>query len=135
MALVDWDDTLRIDIEEIDDEHKRLIELLNAIDQAMREGRGRQLVDQIIDRLIEYAKTHFLTEERYFEQYGYPDAEAHKYEHAFFIVKVFKFKREFDQGKLMLSVEILDFLMEWLRRHIKGSDQRYSEFFRRQGRT
>lgn len=133
MPLVKWDDTLSVHIDEIDDEHRKLIDLLNEIDQAMRQQRGREIVDQIIDSLIGYAKTHFLTEERYFERYGFPDAEEHKREHAFFIVKVYGFKREFDQGKLTLSIEILHFLTDWLCQHIKGADQRYGEFFRELG--
>jgi hemerythrin len=134
MALVVWDESLSVQIDEIDAEHQRLIKMLNDLDQAMRKQQGREVVDAIIDGLIDYAKIHFRNEETYFERYGYPDAEAHKQEHASFIVQAFQFKRDYDQGKLMLSIEILDFLIDWLREHIKGSDQRYAEFLRQQDR-
>ena len=83
--------------------------------------------------LISYTATHFKTEEKYFDQFGYPETDSHKKEHAAFVKKVTDFKDGFEKGKLGLSVEILNFLSDWLKNHIKKTDMKYSQFFNEKG--
>ena len=104
--------------------------MVNELTDAMKAGQGKDVLGKILDGLISYTASHFQLEEKYFQQIKYPDAAAHKKEHAAFVQKVTEFKKEFDAGRVTVSVNILQFLSKWLQSHIKGTDQKYSSFLR-----
>ncbi|HWI14253.1 MAG TPA: bacteriohemerythrin [Burkholderiales bacterium] len=133
MSLIQWNATLCLDIAEIDRQHRMLVETINELDDAMRQGKGKDLLGKILNRLVGYAGTHFKTEERYFAQLGYPETEKHKTEHLAFVTKVTEFKQAFDAAKLGLSVPVMRFLSDWLQDHINGSDREYAPFFHQHG--
>ena len=133
MPIITWNDDLSVGIMEIDGQHQKLVQMINDLHDAMRDGKSRAVLGGLIAGLADYADTHFATEEAYFDQYGYPEAGAHKREHAAFVQKVSEFKAGFDDGRLMLSMEVMTFLKDWLVNHIKGTDKRYTAFFQTKG--
>ena len=133
MSLIKWNDGFSVNIARIDQEHKKLVEMVNELTDAMKQGQGKDVLGEILDGLIAYTGSHFQTEENYFQQLKYPDAVAHKKEHAAFVQKVSEFKKEFDAGRATVSVNILQFLSKWLQNHIKGTDQKYSAFLNEKG--
>ena len=133
MGTITWNDSLSVKVLAIDQQHKKLIDMINELSDAMRSGKGRDILSKIISGLILYTGTHFKTEEKYFDQFEYPEAEIHKKEHEAFVLKVLEFKKGFEKGDLNLTVEIMDFLSDWLQNHIKGSDKKYSQFFNDHG--
>jgi len=133
MRVITWNDNLSVKVLAIDQQHKKLIDMMNELSDAMRSGKGRDILSKIISGLILYTGTHFKTEEKYFDQFDYPEAEIHKKEHEAFVLKVLEFKKGFEKGDLNLTVEIMDFLSDWLQNHIKGSDKKYSQFFNDHG--
>lgn len=133
MGTITWNDSLSVKVLAIDQQHKKLVDMINELSDAMRSGKGRDVLSKIISGLILYTGTHFKTEEKYFDQFEYPEAEIHKKEHEAFVLKVLEFKKGFEKGDLNLTVEIMDFLSDWLQNHIKGSDKKYSQFFNDHG--
>ena len=133
MSLIKWNEGFSVNVSKIDQEHKKLVEMVNELTDAMKKGKGKDVLGKILDGLIAYTASHFQTEEKYFQQVKYPDAAAHKKEHAAFVQKVSEFKKEFDAGRATVSVNILQFLSKWLQTHIKGTDQKYSKFFNENG--
>jgi len=133
MALIKWDDSFSVGIAEIDAQHKMLVDMINNLNDAMRQGKGKDALGKTIGGLIDYAGTHFLTEERYFDQFGYPGTLSHKKEHADFTLKVTEFKNKFDTGTVALSIEVVNFLSNWLQNHIKIVDKKYGPFFNEKG--
>lgn len=133
MALITWDDSFSVRVAEIDQQHQKLVALINDLNDGMRQGKGKEALAKIITGLLGYTVTHFKAEEKYFDQYGYPDKDQHKKEHGDFVQKVTDFKMGFEAGKLGLSIEVMDFLGNWLKKHIKGTDQKYSQFFNAKG--
>lgn len=129
MDLINWEDSMSVKVTEIDNQHKRLVMLINELHTAMRERKTKEALGGIIDELVNYAVNHFKTEEKYFDEFGYLKSLQHKKEHKDFVNKVAAFKADFDKGKLMLSVEIMEFLKDWLLNHIKKTDMEYSDFF------
>jgi hemerythrin len=99
----------------------------------MKSGQGKDVLGKTVNSLIDYAATHFKTEEKYFARFSYPDAENHQKEHAAFTQKVADFKQGFDSKKLTLTVDVMNFLSGWLKTHIMGSDKQYSRFFNEHG--
>lgn len=133
MALLQWNDSLKVNVAEIDRQHQRLVGMINELNDAMSQGKGKETLSSTIQGLIRYTGTHFATEEKYFDQFGYPDAPAHKKGHADFVKKVTEFQGKFDAGKLGLSLEVMDFLSDWLQAHIKGEDKKYAPFLNSKG--
>ena len=133
MALIQWSPALSVNVVEIDRQHQKLVAMINDLNDAMRAGKGKEVLGKTIAELLTYTATHFQFEEKYFAQYGYPDTAAHKKEHVDFAQKVTDFKKGFDGGTLGLSMQVMSFLSDWLQKHIQGSDKKYSAFFNSKG--
>lgn len=134
MVLFVWDAAqYSVGVREIDAQHKVLVDMLNDLYEAMQSGKSNDVLGGIISKLVNYTKTHFATEERYFDQFGYPDTASHKKEHREFEQKVLAFKSDFDGGRTSMTVSITSFLKNWLLSHIQGIDKKYSSFFNSKG--
>jgi hemerythrin len=133
MALIQWASVFSVNVAEIDKQHQKLIALINNLNDAMKQGKGKESLAEIIDELSNYAANHFAFEEKYFDKFGYPAATSHKLEHANFVKKVSEFKNGFDSGRLALTIEVMTFLKDWLQNHIQGIDKKYSSFFNEKG--
>ena len=127
-SLIIWDDSLILDIEQIDQQHRRLIDLINQLHAAMKNNYGSDKVGEILGGLIEYTAKHFKAEEDLFEQYRYPEADSHKTAHVNLVEKVVDFQQQFEKGEAFVSMELMDFLKDWLVTHIKGTDKKYAPF-------
>ena len=133
MALLTWDDSYSVKVAEIDKQHKKLFDLINDLFNAMKIGKGKDIIEKVIKELANYTVYHFGYEEKYFDQFGYQETDAHKKEHQDFVNTVSKFQSEFASGNAFLSMEVMTFLKKWLQGHIKGTDQHYTEFFHEHG--
>lgn len=133
MPLINWSENLSVNIKEIDDQHKRLVTMLNELHDAMKAGRGNDSLRKIFDGLLQYVGTHFATEEKYMSMHSYPGYTAHKGEHAKLTEKVLDLKKRFEQGAPVLTVEVMNFLKEWLQNHIIGTDKKYGPFLNNKG--
>jgi hemerythrin-like metal-binding protein len=67
------------------------------------------------------------------QQYAYPYYKNHKREHDLFIAKVAEVEEKLKSGQLILSLEMTMFLKDWLKKHIQGTDMKYSDFFVEKG--
>jgi len=133
MALIQWDSTFSVNVAEIDKQHQKLIEFINNLNDAMKQGKGKDVLANIINELSNYATSHFAFEEGYFDKFGYPAAASHKLDHSNFVKKVSEFKNGFDSGQVALTVTVMNFLKDWLKNHIQGIDKKYSSFFNDKG--
>lgn len=133
MALFEWKDTYSVNVGEIDRQHRMLVETLNDLHEAMLTRKSKEVLSGIIKSLVDYAGYHFSYEEKFMNKYKYPGYLEHKKEHDDFVVKVIDFQRQQVEGKLMLSMEIMNFLKDWLKNHILGTDKKYSSFFNEKG--
>ena len=133
MALINWNDSLSVNVAELDEQHKQLIRLINEFCDAVTQKRSKEAQVILLGGLAAYTKTHFATEERYFARFGYPGAAAHRKEHDELVQQVADIRRRVEEGRLVVSIEILNFLTRWLNEHILGSDKQYSAFFNAKG--
>ena len=124
-AFFTWNDSYNTGIREIDTQHKRLVELINALYDAMSKGQAQQLLTPILNELVKYTVSHFSAEERLMVKAGYPDYAAHKKVHEEFTAKVLAMQKDCAAGKLSLTLNLANFLKDWLKGHIMGSDQKY----------
>jgi len=129
MALITWSDELSVGVKKFDDQHKVLIDRLNELHDAMRTGKSNEVIGKVLDSLVEYTIHHFKSEEEAFDAFDYPAADQHKKEHKSFTDKAATLQSDFKAGKLFLSVEVMNFLIDWVQKHIQGSDAAYESFF------
>ncbi len=129
MAFIEWSDGLSVGVEVFDKEHKQLINLVNNLSQALSSGSAKKTMEDILKSLVNYTKIHFRHEEEYMTLYDYPDYEKHKAEHDELTAQVMDFAERYQTGKVSFSLELMNFLKDWLTKHILGSDKKYRDFF------
>lgn len=108
----------------IDDQHKILIDLINETSR-MILNRNNKKVGEILEELRIWTEKHFSEEEILFSDSAYPDIKKHKEEHRYFVEKVKSFEEEQRQNDLSVSLNILQFLKNWLFYHIEIIDKTY----------
>jgi len=133
MPLFVWKDQYSVKVKDMDDQHIVLINLINDLHEAMKEGKGKQIQGKILDELIKYTKVHFSAEEELMQQNNYPGINEQKKQHEIFVSKMKGFLADHQGNKVMLSLEIMTFLRDWLLNHILKIDQKYSDFFNQKG--
>ncbi len=131
--FISWSDDLSVGIEEIDEQHKVLVGLLNELNQAIRERHGNEVCIEILDRLVDYTRIHFAVEESLMRIFEYPDYENHKAEHEELVEEVLSMRREVVEDERKVSFKLLHFLKMWLTQHIMDSDKEYSQHFLTRG--
>ncbi len=131
--LIVWDKLFETGISEIDAQHKRLVDLINRVYDGFATSGTVVNLNQILTELTEYTKYHFRTEENYFEEFKYPDTDAHKTEHRKFVEKVQEFVDKVKTRKAVVNYEIINFLKDWLINHILDSDKKYIVLFKQNG--
>ena len=132
MAFLDWDEEYSVGVEEIDEQHKRLFQLLNEFYDGITEYHT-QALEELLNSLVDYTRYHFSTEEEYMEKFDYPDTGAHKDEHAIFTRKISDVKERLSEGTLRISFEITDFLKAWISDHLLVTDKKFSKCFNENG--
>jgi hemerythrin len=133
MPMIEWNDSYSVKIPSIDAQHKQLMGYLNQLFDAMMEGKGGDVVTPILDSLVSYTREHFALEEGYFARCGYPDAAAHKEEHQKLIAQVADFQVQVHRKEAKVTTDLMDFLKNWLIKHIRGTDMKYSAHLREHG--
>ena len=129
MALLLWQDNLNTGIQVIDDQHRRIVEMINQL-HAAQTGGSQLVVAEVIDELVDYTLSHFAFEEELMEEAGYPFCAAHKRVHEVFTKRVSEYRMRFQAGEDVVD-ELKSMLSRWLFNHIRGDDKAYAEQVKR----
>jgi hemerythrin-like metal-binding protein len=117
-----WDKTLSVEVPEIDEDHRRLVDLFNILNRSVAEGDAREYVEAVMEELIACTVWHFRHEERLMLKHGYPGAAEHKAEHDDLIASAQDLQRKLlEEGKAVSSDDI-ELIEHWLTGHIYGAD-------------
>ncbi len=133
MAFLNWDDSLSVRVTSIDNQHKKLIAMINDFYEGIVKGSSTEGLVKLIAAMKNYTVEHFTHEEGVMKKINYPDFPAHKKQHELFVAKVAEVEEKTKSGKLVLSVEITNFLKDWLKNHINVTDKKYSDYFIKNG--
>jgi hemerythrin len=133
MAFYEWKPEFSVQVLRFDEQHKKLIQLINHLHDSMKAGQAVAQMASILNELDSYTQKHFREEEILMERYQYPGLPAQKQSHALFIKKIAEFKDEFSKGKLSTPLNVMAFLKDWLTRHILETDKQYGPFFSGKG--
>ena len=120
--IVEWKEEYSIGLEEMDNHHKKLIDLLNRSYLLVLQDDKQTELSKLLFELLSYAKYHFSAEEELMREYQYENMDQHEIQHLSFINKVVTYKKDLGTGMNYLSVEIFDFIRNWLLNHILEVD-------------
>lgn len=133
MALITWDDSIKVGLWTIDTQHERWVGFINDLYEAMLEGRGKTVLMRTLSGVIDYSRTHFADEEKLMSAHGYPNYAEHKALHDAFVVRVLDMQRRAQAGEILISRDLLNHMKDWLLNHIKVTDQDYVPLLKSKG--
>jgi hemerythrin-like metal-binding protein len=128
MAYFDWADDMVIDGGPIDEDHRNLVNLVNALHTATSEGRGHEVVEEILASVIAYTKDHLAREEQIMASMHFPNLERHKIGHEKFVAQLRELQLKFEQGSITVASQLSSVLRDWLSLHIRRSDKETKVF-------
>ncbi len=129
MKVLTWSPDLDTGVAVIDQQHRRIVDLINALNEASKSNR-RDLVEEAIGELIDYTMSHFAFEEELLDESGYHFGTAHRRVHEMFTRRVNEYKMRFDAGEDVTD-ELRTMLSRWLFNHIRTDDKAYSDTVKR----
>ena len=133
MALFTWNDSYKVNVKLFDSQHKQLFDLINQLHDSMMVGKGKEVMDGVLKSLLTYTKTHFSEEERQLKIQQYPDYEKQVREHGIFVQQILDLQQKHASGSAAITLTTLNFLRDWLQKHINGEDKRYSGYMNSKG--
>ncbi|MEE8483380.1 MAG: bacteriohemerythrin [Nitrospinota bacterium] len=129
---VEWNESYAVGVEEFDLQHKDCFVLLNRIFEAFKAGDEEETII-ILDELVDYATSHFKSEEDAMEKFGYSEIIEHKSEHNKLMSQLVDFVIYYGEEGSIHNAEIAKFLIGWLDDHIAKTDKKYTSFFNGKG--
>lgn len=126
MAFADWSDSYSVRVQALDAQHKKLFDIVNRLYEAMKAGSGKQAMADTLNQLVQYTQQHFSQEEALLQRAGYAELPTQKIQHARFVAQIKGFSDDVKSGASAVSIELLEFLRNWLTQHILKEDQAYS---------
>ncbi len=128
--LIDWDQAeLAIGIDEIDNQHRELVDILNRLNEAVTLRQGATVANAALDQLHDYTRIHFAVEESIMRLLGYPDYAEHKLKHERLVNELHSLSTRFHDEGRAINHELMFFLKTWLTTHIQESDREYADHF------
>ena len=133
MPKLKWGPDLSVYIRIFDEEHQKLIELIDLLIDTILLDKEVKVVNTVVDEFIKYARAHFKREEDAMQACSFPEFAQHKEEHVQFVDKVIKHKLGFESHIRTLKNPIIIFITEWLQNHIINFDRKYSDLLKKRG--
>lgn len=128
-----WSDDLSVPTQDVDEQHKELIDLINQLYVAINENHGKDTSREILDQLIESMQAHFLFEESLMRLTHYVDYAAHKEQHEALMEQMRALQGKLDKETAAITVELLHFHKNWWSQHIRSSDRNFSTHYEQSG--
>lgn len=130
---IKWDQSLSVGVKEIDNQHKLFIETLNKLNTAIYQSKPKNILNDIFESLYNYATIHFDAEEKYFKKFKYEGSKEHVEEHHSFSRKLEEYRNRPRKDHVALSLDLIDYLENWLVSHLNEMDKRYTKCFNDHG--
>lgn len=133
-TFIEWTEDLSVGVQEIDEQHKVLVGLLNKLYEAiiLRQDNSKT-IHSIVNELNQYTIIHFAVEESLMRIFDYPLYEEHKRHHQELTKQVADLRSKLQNNETAISMDLLNFLRHWLTEHIMGDDKKYGPFLLERG--
>lgn len=128
MKDIVWGHVLSVEVDEIDDDHRKLVKIFNILNHAVTEGESRDYLAAVLKELVNCTVWHFSHEERLMLKYGYDEIEEHKAAHQELIDSARELQQKILQADKTMADEDIEFLERWLTEHILTDDMRLGAY-------
>jgi len=131
MPYLPWDSSMSVGVEELDEQHRALVAVLNNLHDALMDGTFSQVLaarEEALAGLERYVTTHFAAEERYQQRIGYPELAAHRKLHEDFTRQVSGYRGAARRGEQVLSSELVRTMLRWVHDHLMDEDSKYARY-------
>lgn len=128
MHWISWSEEQTTGHSGMDNDHKRLVDLINQLAEGMENGRPKEFCSRTLEQFVQHTSLHFLAEEQLMDRYRYPKAPEHKALHSRLLKDVLAFKAAYDAGDSAQVLTLLVILDAWLHRDIAVADKALAEF-------
>lgn len=128
----EWTPDLSVGVDALDNQHKELFKRINQLVEAMKMGKGKQVIGEILSFLKQYAAVHFADEEKMMAKIKFPEINQHKFAHQAFVkdFTALADKLGKDGASTTVIVETQQKLIDWLVNHIGKVDKKYGDFIK-----
>lgn len=129
VALPEWSDSFSVGHDELEGQHKRLLELCRRAIECLKFEDGRYRLAEartILAELVDYVRLHFRAEEQMMLEHAYPDYAAHKETHGLYEMRLESLLMEAEDGILNIG-EFVHYLSDWWYDHILVMDKAYTQ--------
>ena len=133
MAFMTWNKQYSVGVATMDDQHSVLFRILNDLYDAMKKGEAQTVTGPLLRNLVDYTRRHFASEEAIMATAAYPGLTAHRIKHRDLIKQVDAFVARFERGDVTLSIDLFNFLRDWLTTHIQKEDKEYGPWMSTHG--
>lgn len=133
MSFITWKDSFSVGVHSINDQHKKLVEMINNLYTEFYNGITDEFLKVLISDLEKYAVYHFSYEEKFMKLYNYKDFKAHESEHQKFVEEIKNYKEIVSVKNKTAVIDLATYLKNWLFKHIMGTDKKYSKLFQEKG--
>ena len=123
-----WDHVLSVGVDEVDDDHRKLVNLFNMLNHSVTEGNDPEYLAAILEELINCTAWHFSHEERLMLKHGYEGLAEHKEEHKELVKSAKELQQKILQAGNLVATEDIEFLERWLSEHILTTDMRMGSY-------
>lgn len=131
--LIEFTETMKNKIGELDDQHLRIAELADAVYMGLRTEKPKKDIKESLKMLVDYSAWHFSNEERYFEEFDFVENMEHAQKHKDFHDKIAMFSKQYQSGKVKFYDETMQFIKNWIESHFADDDQKYIALFKLKG--
>ena len=133
MALLTWNQAGTVGVRAMDDQHGILMDTMNELRLAAVRGSGREQISEVLDRLIEFTRMHFWSEEQLMEQSGFPGLADHRAEHHSMLAQMMQAAHRVQYGEAVPMRQLLCSLRSGYIEHIEGPDRQYGPWLNEHG--
>ena len=131
--MIEWEDKFSVGISMIDEEHKKLIDIINMAIIAKEHNVNTEEIKDVLREMTDYTLTHFTTEEAYMKAFNYSEYQDHKEEHRGFSSEIIAYTYKVIKGDYQFANELIEYLKHWLVNHIQVTDKKYIDCFKENG--
>jgi len=130
MQKIEWNDSLSIGVDVIDEQHKMLIQHLTDIGAAIEMHQGEARISETLSFMVDYTDFHFAAEEQQMAEKDYAGLADQQAQHAEFKRMLRQLVEDFEEegATKALATSINVFLGNWLVKHIQGIDMQFGRF-------
>ena len=130
MTKIVWKSQYETGIPIIDEQHRRLFETLDQVQEAVAHGSTKNEIRGFVQALLAATREHFRTEEAIMTRHGFPDLLAHIREHEMMLEKLEDLNQRFEESQDSMALLVTTFMGGWLRHHISEGDFNYAQYIK-----